>query len=361
MGFGAVDLSSDDDNAGAEVTADEKMFKFGAKGIVQLAAIGQTLKMVKNFWINKNADSSDVSMEGQPFFAWNAKISDMVDGGSAATAPVYSGYGMYVKLSKMTDLNFDKSCPASGTPSQTIQLFPPSDIPWVTINNDGSKTANKTISATVPFDNSSPSRQSQNGKSVCNGSGTGFYLRDDGSSNYMANWGTGGSLQNSVPTGYFTFKLDSTYKGAFDISSGYPLETGGISKVPVPRMSLTKDGNGNVTAFTIKFAIYNFEKKAYEDMTDMGLFKRMATSVGGGFNVGNGSGSDESRATTDGEGTSDISIAWSADGLSLVGTITSASKKLPVGSSYFTSNKITSFYASYIIGGSSYRFSFNGY
>lgn len=353
IGLGTISGSGDD--ATAELKASGDYFKFGDSGITQLASVGQTLKSVKNYWINKTADGDQVNLEGQPFFAWNAKFSDIVDGGSAASAPTYGGYGMYVSLNSMTDLNFSKSCPASGSPTQSIKLIPPGDIPWVTISNDGSKTANKTITASAPFDNSSPSQQTQNGSTVCNGTGTGFYLRDDGDGDYMSNWGTGGSLAGKVPEGYFEFKLDDVSKGQFDLSAGYPVDDNGNAKVYVPRISLTKSGS-NVTAVNVKFAVYNSAKSAYEDVTDVGTYKKIASSFGISVSILNGSGSDERRGSI-GEGGEDITVAWNDDG-SMTGAIKSA-YQVPLASAYEgNEGKIFSVAYSYKIGTSNYRWEF---
>ncbi len=350
-------ISGSGDNATAELKANSSVFAMDDNAIVQLASIGQTLKVVKNYWVNKD-ENGKVAVEAEPFFAWQAKLSDIVDGGSAAAAPVYSGYGLYVKVNGFTSVNFDALCPTgpNGTPTQKLTLAPPADVSWATSNWQGTLNPATVLNEASPFNNEQTSRQSQNGKSVCMGNATGFYGRDDGNGSYMFNWGTGGSLQSAVPAGFWDFKLDGTSKGKFDVSSGYPVDADGKAKVYVPRVSITKSGE-NVSGIDVKFAVYNAATKTYDDVSDVALFKKMAADISISVSISNGNGADEHRGVmgrSDSE--NEVNMVW--DGAVVKGSIDAAYQKA-IASDWNSSNgKITSIAVSYVIGTSNYRFEY---
>jgi hypothetical protein len=353
LGLGSITGSGDD--ATTELKADDSVFALDNNALTQLASLGQTLKMVKNFWVNKTADGTKTNLEAQPFFAWQGKIADIGASGSAPAALKYTGYGMYVKFNSQ-EVNFETMCPSSGTPSQSVQLYPPADIKWQTMNYDGTLSAGKTFGTAAPLNNGQTSRQDQNGKSVCNGSESGFYARDDGNGDYMLNWGTGGSLQGKVPAGFWDFKLASASKGQFDLSAGYPVDDSGNAKVLVPQLTLTKSGD-NVTHMSVKFAVFNTVTNTYEQATDLSLFKKMATDIAMSVSISNGNGADEHRGQAEGSDgdAKDIVLTW--DGATLNGAIGAAYQK-PIAADYSASGQVVSFAISYVIGGSSYRFEF---
>ncbi len=363
------------DDATSELKADATVLSLTDKQIKEIASVGQTLKMVKNYWVNKQADGS-VSLEAQPFFMWNGKISDLVAvaggsdpaaGGSDPAAAVYSGYGMYVQDSLDTAIQFSKMCPAAtgsgqsmvfGTPTQILNLFPPAQIAWQVRNWNGTLSSATYFDASTPLNNGSTSLQSQNGKNVCNGGASGFYARDDGDGNYMFNWGTGGSLQGKVPAGFWDLQIDSTSRGKFDLSAAYPVDADGNSKIPVPRVSYTKDGN-NVSNVTFTLAVYDPAAKAFVDMNDLALFKKMASQISVSVNILNGSGADEVRGVYQRTASSDapLTVDLNADGSTFSTTLPAQYQK-PFATSYSGSGTISSIMISYVIGGSNYAFGF---
>lgn len=359
-------ISGTDEDSTAELKADSSVFDFSSNQIAQLASMGQTLKAVRNYWMNKSADGSRVNFDSQPFFAWKAKVSGLSESAyTAADAQIYSGYGMYIKANNLTDATFDELCPAGGTssnpatPIKSLTLAPPAKVYRTQTDSKGTVTKMDTpFSAATPMDNSSVTRNSQNGQSVCNGM-SGFYLRDDskyGAGQMMINWGTGGSLDGPVPKGLWDLKLDGKMKARFDMSAAFPVDQDGNSKVPIPVVKITKSGD-NLTKMTFQFAVYRPEKKAYEVMDDLTLFTKMASNITANVSVGNGSGMDEKRGTVGSK--DDNGVTVKLDGNTLT-AVPGAASQLPISGEWGKKGTIVSLGVSYKIGSSSYNFSWYG-
>jgi hypothetical protein len=336
-----------------QIGADSDVFDLDDNAINQLATVGQTLKTVKNYWANRNPKASDgVTSRAEPFFMWTTTFANLQAGATPAQFD-YSGWGTYVKVEN-DSLNFDAFCPSSGTPTQAITFVPPADVIWGQKDNSGQISNPKTLNAATPFDNGQPSRMSQNGKSVCNGSATGFYARQDEANQYMLNWGTGGSIQGEIPKGFWQLKLDSSNIGNHDLSAGYPIDANGKTKVYVPKVNVTKSGD-NLATVNVQWYIYNTASASYEALTSLELFKKLGSDIAISVSIGNGNGADERRAVVGRSDGNDFSIDWS--GNNLVATMP-AEYQRPLSSQWGQSGKITGIMIQYKIGSTTYNFSF---
>ncbi|NDE15375.1 hypothetical protein EBZ80_10635 [bacterium] len=361
VALGAIAAGTGDD-ATASLKADGNVLNLSDSAITQLANISQTLKLVKNYWVNKSSDGTMAYVDAQPFFAWQGHFSDLVDGGSSASAPAYSGYGMYVQL-RNSDLAINSVCPASGTqqspvaPVTNLTLFPPASVPLTSTTN-GVTTTIKTLDPSHPFNNLQAYQSSQNGKTICGGADTGFYGRFDGDGQWMLNWGTSGSIGNAVPAGWWSYKEDGSLKGSFDLSAGYPIDDNGHAKVLVPRVSVTKDGSNKVTGIRATFAVFNGATGTYEDASDLTVFKKMSSELMLSLSLVNGSGGMDEIYGGVGQSNGALTVAWDSSGTALETSVPAAHQgELASGWSNNT-GKVVAIAASYVVGGSTYRFEF---
>jgi len=345
------------DKATSELKADTSVFSLDQSSITQLASIGQTLKVIKNYWANRTGSANDVSSRAEPFFMWNDTILHAQQGSQPSDLR-YSGWGTYVAVTT-NSIDFDKLCPAGsgpsyGTPTQSITFTPPSAVTWGQMGNDGQISNPQQMGPNHPFNNGQTTQTNQNGKMVCNGGQTGFYARNDGGGRYMLNWGTGGSIQGVIPNGFWSLKLDDKSLGDHDFSAAFPLDSNNKPKVLVPSVKISSEG-ANLKAITVTWQVYNSVTSAYEEVTDVKLFQKMSAEVSISVSVGNGNGNDERRGVAGRKSQNDFEVKWT--GTKIQADMPEAFR-LPFSSNWGEQGKITSIMVSYKIGSSTYNFGF---
>jgi hypothetical protein len=276
------------DEATATQPADATVFDLSTSTIQEYASLSDSLKVLRNYWMNTNA-AGETAAEVTPFFAWRVSDSTAVrDIFTAPTAaPTFTGTGMYLSLHDI-GATFDDICALGGV-QKSMGLYPPSDV---------------TMTGVGVFNNLTPlsnggtyTRSSQYSGTAClSGQQGAAYIRNDEPSNganteLMVNWG---SLEGALPSGLWHLKYEGTSKAVFELASSFPLDTNNYPKVYVPVFKLST-ASGNLTAVDIKFYIYR--DGSFQEVTNAAALENSTNSLGFDLHYNDGSGRSDIHIT----------------------------------------------------------------
>jgi hypothetical protein len=293
--LGTIDGSGTKDEVTTSETAFTSGFSLTADVLSQWSRADNCVKAARNDYINLG------KFRASPFFLWKAAGLNIVR--NATSTPdnfVYSGYGFYISAEKPELFTFDNICGTNGQTQKSLQLVPPDTV----VTRPDSVT-DVQLGPTNPFNNANPSLSSQNGSRVCNGSATGFYMREDvmnGHTSFMLNWGTGGSIQGNVPAGMWYLRYENVDIAAFDLESTQPIDSKGKAWIYVPTVTVTTVTTDNIeyhSRIAVNFHHWNSVDQKWVKIADPTIFESLATRPV--FSVS--TGSDETRfAMTNGTG-----------------------------------------------------------
>jgi|GEM_PF-1666093 len=317
-------ISGNGENPVSELAANSTAFDLSAGAIEAIAGMGDTLKSVRNKYMNEDYTA-------EPFFAWNQTpasgtgIAAATDQYSNANEMEYSGYGVYLFQAKNEDSAFSLDAICGSSPTTPIEFTPPSAV---NLDNGGG------AQSYTNFSSSGATLSTQGSNRICSG-GDSFYAREDirdGMTQLTMNFGAGGSIQDS-PQGLWRMKAGGTEVGRFDLNSASPIKSG-HSVVPVMSAKFITSGS-NVVGVSVQF--YRWNGSSYELMTDLKPIETLVDQVSGSV----------TRLSDNGEEYLD-NLTKSADGTAFEGTF-----ETPVATS-----DVGAMSASYKIGQSNYRIEF---
>jgi hypothetical protein len=268
-------ITGEGSNVISELQANDAL-DLGASAIDTLASTGNTLKLVKNVYIN---DKWNVT----PFYAWRgAAKSTVIDQFSNVESSTYKGYGTYIPSARNIDVahTFEDFCGG-----KSLTFTAPADIDVIVENTPAQKA--------ISFDNSNPEERSQGDSRVCI-AGSSMYLREDvrdGKTSFMLNFGSGGSFQNS-PEGLWKLAIDGTEEAWFDLAAANPVNADGKPLVFMPSVKFNKVGS-QITSVNVE--LYFWNGSTYVKVTDVEPMRKLISSVNASMSIDSGSSSTESR------------------------------------------------------------------
>jgi hypothetical protein len=104
----------------------------------------------------------------------------------------------------------------------------------------------------------------------------------------------------------------------------------------------------------VQWYIYNTSTASYVAVSDLTVFKKMASQIAISVSIGNGNGVDDKRAVVGRTEGNDLTIAWADKTLA---ASLPAQYQLPFGTQWGEANKIGAIMVSYSVGTSTYNFS----
>jgi hypothetical protein len=277
LGLGKI--SGEGDQAKAELAADGTAFDLSTEAIDAMASTSNTLKAVRNVWMNFHPDTGE-SYETTPFYMWLGDDIDAVKNAfSTPAAAGYNGMGLYLKA-RSAPFKFADVCNSANEGKLTL-------TPPVALDTGGMSGK---IDKERPFNNGGLTKiNHESSRDNCGGTETGFYAAGkEGDSDVMINWGTGGSIAGKTPEGLFELAWQGTKLASFELASSSPFDAAGNPKVFIPSVKLRVDeGTGAVTRVDAKLFVW--DGSAYKE-ADGTAFRSMVSGFSIGLNESLGDG-----------------------------------------------------------------------
>jgi len=260
-------ISGNGENPVAQLAANATAFDLSSSAIEALAGMGDTLKSVRNRYMND-------SFTAEPFFAWlqtpasGTGIASATDQYSNVNDAEYSGYGVYLFQDHDETSSFSLDDICGTTPVKMVEFTPPAAV---NLDNGGGGAQSYTN-----FTSAVSTLGTQGSNRICTGADA-FYAREDirnSVTQITMNFGAGGSMQDS-PSGIWRLKIASTEVGRFDLNSASPIKNG-HSVMPVMSAKFITSGS-NVTGVSVQF--YRWNGSAYELMSDLKPIEKLVDEV----------------------------------------------------------------------------------
>ncbi|SMF08378.1 hypothetical protein [Pseudobacteriovorax antillogorgiicola] len=250
------DISDGDDGESTAELEAETGFDLSESVIDTLAESGKALKDFKNRYMN-----DDWSIE--TFWAWRGEKADAIDQYNTPSELSYSGVGFYIGSQTDTPFVYDELC---STKLGSLVFTPPSSVQV--------KAGDDSISTYTTFSNADATQSTQGDNRIC--SGGSFYGREDGTNDFMINFGTGGGIQGDLPSGLWRMTWDGTEVARFDVALTKPFDSDGNPTVFIPSAKFVTS-NSQINSVTIKFYIWNGTELS--ELTDITAFQRLVSQV----------------------------------------------------------------------------------
>ena len=250
------DISEGENGEGSAELDAETGLDLSAEVIESMADSGKALKDFKNRYMN-----DDWNVE--TFWSWQGTKADAIDQYSTITSQVYNGVGFYIGSASSTPFVYDELC---GTSRGSLIFTPPESVEV--------KSGDDSVSTYTQFTNADATQSTQGDNRIC--SGDSFYGREDGTNDFMINFGTGGGIQGDLPAGIWRMTWDSTEIARFDVALSKPFDSDGNPTVFIPSAKFITSGD-NITGVTIKFNVWN--GTSYSELTDVTAVKRLVGSI----------------------------------------------------------------------------------
>ena len=260
-------IAGSGDEAKATATAESALTVSG-NFLKELAALSQTLKVVKNDWVNRETKPANLT----PWYGFKTTGFDAIrNTWSDPSKAEYSTSGLYMGINNI-GATFGEVCPAnpsnpsdtsgsdySATPAKKVEWFPPQDVTISTV----------VYGPSAPFSNilGSFKRSAQYGEVSCSASGMYTRAKLDTDTSYQMQLGQ--DISGTVPAGFWKLSVDGTAKGYWDISAAKPLDENGKPVVYMPAMKAVLDDQSKITRMDIKFFFYDRSTNAYVAVSDV--------------------------------------------------------------------------------------------
>lgn len=275
-------LNKNGDTAISSNTITAVDFSMTNAQMLTLAKNDDGFKSVKNFIINfgNYGNSSDVYYILRPDFSWHGDYSTIQDSFADPAAYSFNAYTLQMSTNS-TEVSMDNFCGANGQPKKLIELYPPA----------GTSVSSRTSVTTRTYNDTNPLSNDLVTASSCTAAPSGATgqqeARDDDT--YASDVTTGGGLtysfypgfQPPILPGYWTFKIDGSVRGLFDVAVAAPLSGTNqiIGFVPVPKLTTS---NGLITKVDLKW--YSFDETgAATELTDISVLKYLLGPSGVSF------------------------------------------------------------------------------
>ncbi len=270
----------------AELDA-ESSFNLSEKVIDNLADNGKALKDFKNLYMN-----DDWKIE--TFWAWMGTKANAINQYSSVDTLEYNGVGFYIGSSTATPFVYEQLC---GANPGSLTFTPPEEV--------SVKSGDETISTFTEFSNSGATQDTQGDDRIC--SGNSFYGREDGTNEFMINFGTGGGIQGDLPSGIWRMKWQDSEIARFDVALAKPFDSDNKPTVFIPSAKFIT-ANDQITGVSIKFYVWN--GSAYEEMTDITAVKRLVSQINASITKSDTNGEERGQATFANETTTEASLTF---------------------------------------------------
>lgn len=303
------ELSDSDGSFVASAVSGADLIKTDAKVLAELASTDNGLKLVRNRYMNGDL-GAEKYLEINPQYTFDGDITPfltatdflpIVVNGTSKNARL-RGFNLRFE-GKMPDLTIADVCKATSggaAAAKDIVLVPPTadlagnaQTPELTFFSDACEAdANACEKKTILSSAGSVKGSATNCKTDNNVAGSNFFdfeeqTRGGSDAKYVNfNWGGGGGFVGAIPAGLWDMKLKEgateTLIGRFDIGSAYPMSSQEADAYPVvymPSVKITRDGSNKLTGLELKFMVWNQTTSAYEEVTDLTLFKSIVQEL----------------------------------------------------------------------------------
>lgn len=266
-------ITGSGDEATSNLTAADSL-DLAESVIQELAGASQTLKFLKNTWMNPGKVARVT-----PWFSYgNTDLASTVNKFTTPSGIAFNGGGYYIAPNDI-GATWGETCPPnptnssdttgtaySATPTKAVEWYPPTDIV--------STTAGQTFSTTNPYTNAGGSykRASQYGEISCSkevSTGGGMYTRAKNESDKEFQLQLGENLKGKTPGGIWRLKVAGTEKGRWDLSSAAPYDSDGDPIIYIPAIKVIVNDSGVATGFQAKFYFYDKTLAAFREVTDI--------------------------------------------------------------------------------------------
>lgn len=338
------------DEATSNLTAADSL-DLSSNVIDELAGASQTLKFLKNTWMNP-----DKKARVTPWFGYaNTDLAGTVNKFTTPANIVYIGGGYYIQPFAI-GATWGEVCPPnpanasdtsgtvySATPAKLVEFYPPIDIV--------STLSNQTFSTTAPYTNAGGTykRSTQYQEIACSKDtsvGGGMYTRAKAESDTEFQLQLGEHIKGKTPDGIWRLKVATVEQGRWDLSAAVPYDKDGDPIIYIPAIKVNVDNSGNATGFEAKFYFFDKATKAFREVTDISGLKNLVNgfNMDGSYNLAHSGG--------------DLSLGelTFADGI-VSGSLDAADQAAWPCADGATTQCITRFGFSYHIGAISYRMS----
>ncbi|MCX6128759.1 MAG: hypothetical protein NTX25_06805 [Proteobacteria bacterium] len=285
-------ITGSGDEASSELAASDSL-DLPASVIEELAGTSQTLKYLKNVWMNP-VDKIIVT----PWFSYiNSDIASTVNKFTTPAGLTYGGGGYYMSPRDI-GATWGEVCPpnpanasdASGsiysaTPAKVVSFYPPSDM--TSIYSD------EIYSPTHPYTNAGKTykREDQYGEIACSKAdiaGGGMYTRAKKETDKEFQLQLGEQITGKTPIGIWRLKVDGTEQGRWDLSAAKPYDADGDPVIYIPAIKVVTNDAGLATSFEAKFYFYDKATKAFREVTNLKGLEGLVN----GFNMDGGYSKD---------------------------------------------------------------------
>lgn len=260
-------IAGSGDEAKATATAEGSLTVSGSY-LKELAALSQTLKVVKNDWVNRETKPANLT----PWFGFRATGFDAIrNAWSDPANAAYWGSGLYMGINNI-GATFGEVCPANpgnpadtsgsnytATPAKKVEWFPPAEVTMASIVHGPNSPLTNLLGAY--------SRRAQYGEVSCGGDGMYARAKSDGDTAFQLQLGH--DLSGVVPAGFWKLSVDSVAKGYWDISAAKPLDEDGKPVVYMPVLRAVLDDQSKITRLDIKFYFFDKAKNAFVEVSDV--------------------------------------------------------------------------------------------
>ena len=273
-------------SATAELHATSDALNLSDSAISEIAWVSESLKNVKNSFMNVNLTSKKIILPVM-MFDWTSAGLPAANTFSKPANAVYQGYHPRVTAGNFPNMTAAGIC-ASATGH--VKLYPPAAVSV----SGGSQTY--TMGTNAPFTSAAAgalSGTADNGNcdnSATNSSSTtspNFYANfydtgTTGAPRIVAEMEWSGDIQGAIPSGLWTFKYDDTTVAQFDMSVTAPITDAKITRVYVPSISFEADATGLVTAVAVKLN-YQSADGSWHEISDLSTAARFVSTMEIGF------------------------------------------------------------------------------
>ncbi|WP_141733777.1 hypothetical protein [Oligoflexus tunisiensis] len=263
--IGNANLGSITEGDGDEATSElssADAFDLPAETQDTLAEAAKALKSLKNAYMNAD-------WRAEPFYLWSfgGEADSLLDAYADISKLTYRGTGFYIGSQTDTPFTFEDICSAS---PKSIQFVAPTAVNVRQFDGTG-------VSVTTFANTDAAEAEPQDGKRVCQGGGVGgFYAREDGTHDFMVNFGGGGGIMGAIPSGLWKLSYDGTEVGRFDLAAATPLDADDKPTVFIPSLKFTTSGT-KMTGAVVEFYRWNGTEMA--KITDMTPLKKLMTET----------------------------------------------------------------------------------
>ncbi len=270
VNLGVIALSSGDE-AVAQQYADASVFNLPSAVLEEYAALGDSLKVVRNYWMNADTNG-DMNADVDLTFLW--KVSNPADVRDKYTPPIskplFDGTTLHLNVHDV-GATFDDLCALLGQ-QEFIRLEPPQNVSIAGVSTPFN-AVNALSNAGIY------SRKNLYGGTLCESSEKGAaHIRNDdpanGANREMTLAWEG--LEGSLPAGIWYLKYGGLAHAAFDFSSFFPLNSLGYPKVYIPVFNFSTENN---TLMRVDVKFYLYSDGSFREIFDASVIEKNTHSM----------------------------------------------------------------------------------